>query len=54
MNLEKYYTAKGYGPPKYSFVHFMDEKGHKMICAELILPNGITIRGDPKRSQAEV
>lgn len=54
MLLETHYTSKGYGLPKYSFINLTDDKGFKMYCAEVILPNGITIRGEPKHSYIEV
>lgn len=54
LALENYYLSKGYGYPKYSYIHLMDDKGLKKYCAELILPTGITLRGDPSHSYAEV
>lgn len=54
MALEKYYTSKGYNLPKYSYINLVDDKGFKMYCADVILPNGITIRGDPRYSYIEV
>lgn len=54
MALEKYYVLKGYDLPKYSFINLLDDKGFKMYCAEIILPNGITIQGEPKHSFNEV
>lgn len=52
--LEKYYLSKGYGLPKYSYLNLVDDNGFKMYCAEVILPNGITVRGEPSHSYAEV
>lgn len=52
--LEKYYTSKGYKLPKYSYINLVDDNGLKKYCAEVILPNGITIRGEPKHSYNEV
>lgn len=54
MELEKYYSLKGYKSPKYSFVNIINEFGIKMFYAETILPNGMTIRGEPKHSTIEV
>lgn len=54
LELEKYYTLKGYRVPKYSYINLVDDKGLKMYCAEVILPNGMTIRGEPRLSYAEV
>jgi len=54
LELEKYYKNKGYRLPKYSHTNSTDNKGNKVYCAEVILPNGKTIRGDPKRSHNEV
>lgn len=52
--LEKYYVSKGFGIPKYSYLNMVDENGFKRFCAEMVLPNGITIRGDPRNSYIEV
>lgn len=52
--LEKYYVSKGFSLPKFSYISYVDEKGSKMYCAEMILPNGITIRGDPRHTFIEV
>lgn len=52
--LEKFYLQNGYNLPKYSFINLVDDKGFKMYCAELILPNGISMRGEPKHSIVEV
>lgn len=54
MELEKYYIIKGYGLPKYSYMNLVDEKGFKMYCADVILPNGLTIQGEPRQSFNEV
>lgn len=54
MELEKYYASKGYALPKYSFINTVDERGVKMYCAEVILPNGVTISGEPRHSYVEV
>jgi hypothetical protein len=54
VELEKFYALKGYGLPKYSCTNLIDNKGSKIFCAELILPNGVTIRGEPKYSKIEV
>ncbi|XP_029346579.1 5'-3' exoribonuclease 1 isoform X2 [Acyrthosiphon pisum] len=51
--LEKYYIQKGYSLPKYSFINLVDDSGFKMYCAEVILPNGVTMRGEPKHSYIE-
>ncbi|XP_025419892.1 5'-3' exoribonuclease 1 isoform X2 [Sipha flava] len=53
VELEKFYALKGYGLPKYSCTNLIDNKGSKIFCAELILPNGVTIRGEPKYSKIE-
>lgn len=52
--LEKYYISKGFRSPKYSYINMFDEKGTKVYCAELILPNGKTIRGEPRQTFIEV
>jgi len=52
--LEKYYIQKGYGLPKYSFINSVNENGFKMYNAEMILPSGVTIRGEAKYSCIEV
>lgn len=52
--LEKYYIQKGYSLPKYSFINLVDDNGFKIYCAEVILPNGVTIRGEPKHSCIKV
>ncbi|MBO8666391.1 hypothetical protein INO76_15290, partial [Staphylococcus aureus] len=49
----KYYIQKGYSLPKYSFINLVDDSGFKMYCAEVILPNGVTMRGEPKHSYIE-
>lgn len=54
LELEKYYKNKGFRLPNYSFTNSADNKGNKVYCAEIVLPNGKTIRGDPKRSKNEV
>lgn len=54
MALEKYYTQKGYSLPKYSFINSVDDNGLKMYTAEMILPSGVTIRGEEKHSCIEV
>lgn len=54
LELEKYYALKGYNSPKFTCTNLADTKGIKMFCAEVILPNGISIRGEPKRSKPEV
>lgn len=53
MALEKYYTQKGYSLPKYSFINSVDDNGLKMYTAEMILPSGVTIRGEEKHSYIE-
>jgi hypothetical protein len=53
LALEKYYIQKGYSLPKYSFINLVDDNGFKMYCAEVILPNGVTIQGEPKHSCIE-
>lgn len=45
---------KGYEFPKFSYLNLMDDKGLKMYCAEVILPSGLTIRGEPMYSCDEV
>jgi hypothetical protein len=54
MALEKYYLQKGYSLPKYSFINSVDDNGFKMYNAEVILPSGVTIRGEAKHSYIEV
>jgi len=54
LELEKYYALKGYGLPKYSFINLTDDKGFKMYCAEVVLPSGLTIRGEARYSCNEV
>jgi len=54
LALEKYYVQKGYSLPKYSFINLVDDNGFKMYFAEVILPNGVTIRGEPKHSYIAV
>lgn len=54
MALEKYYASKGYNLPKYSYINLTNDKGFKKYSAEVILPNGITIRGEPRHSYNEV
>lgn len=50
MALKKYYMSKGYDLPKYSYINL----GDKGYCAELILPNGVTIQGETRHSYFEV
>lgn len=52
--LEKYYISKGFRSPKYSYINMFDEKGTKVYYAEVILPNGKTIRGELRQSFIEV
>lgn len=52
--LEKYYIQKGYSLPKYSFTNSVDDNGFKMYTAEMIIPSGVTIRGEAKHSYIEV
>lgn len=54
LELEKYYISKGFRSPKYSFINMFDDKGTKVYCAEVILPNSKTIRGEPRQSVIEV
>lgn len=54
LELENHYASKGYGCPKYSFTNSVDENGFKVFNSELVLPNGITIRGESKKSCVEV
>lgn len=54
MALETFYRQKGFNNPKYCYINLSDNKDNKVYCAELILPNGRTLRGEPKNSYSEV
>lgn len=53
LELEKYYTMKGYNLPQFCITNFTD-KGFQMFSASVILPNGISMCGDARHSKSEV